>query len=93
MVRPTRSPILAHPALIEEYQPNSASNLKVETLEEGGYAQRAGLQPGDFLLALAGVPVFTRPELWVMLRQHEPGEKLEVEYGRNGERGGASAVL
>ena len=44
-------------------------------------------------LALAGVPVFTRPELWVMLRQHEPGEKLEAEYGRNGERGSASAVL
>ncbi len=69
------------------------AGLKVETLEEGGYAERAGLKPGDFVLALAGVPIFSRPEFWVLMRQHEPGEKLEVEYAREGERGNASAVL
>jgi uncharacterized protein YndB with AHSA1/START domain len=71
----------------------TAVGLVVETTEARGYAERAGLQPGDVLLGLAGAPIYSRPELWVMLRQHQPGEKLTVEYARAGAVGSASAVL
>jgi S1-C subfamily serine protease len=69
------------------------AGLAVEAVEDDGFAERAGLQPGDTLLALAGVPIYIRPELWVLMRQHTPGEKLAVEFARNGERLSASAIL
>lgn len=69
------------------------AGLEVETVEDDGFAERAGLRPGDFLLAAAGVPIYSRPELWVLMRQHTPGEKLGVEFARHGERLSASAVL
>jgi uncharacterized protein YndB with AHSA1/START domain len=81
---------MCHAGLQVREQP---AGLAVEAVEDGGFAGRAGLQPGDILLAAAGVPIYTRPELWVLMRQHTPGEKLGVEFARAGERLSASAVL
>jgi len=71
----------------------TAAGLKVQKVDADGYAAAAGLVPGDVLLALDGVPVFTRPELWTMLRAHTPGQKLRVEFARAGRRREATAVL
>lgn len=81
---------MCHAGLDVAEQP---AGLRVEAVEAGGFAERAGLQPGDFLLAVARVPIYTRPELWVLMRQHTPGEKLVVEFARGGERLSLSAVL
>ena len=69
------------------------AGLKVKRVDAGGYADRAGLVPGDVLLAFDGVPVFTRPEVWVALRAHTAGQKLRVEFARQGERREATALL
>ncbi len=71
----------------------STAGLEVRAIEPGGFAERAGLQPGDLLLALGGVPIYTRPELWVVLRGHAPGDKLTAEYARDGDRLSGAAAL
>ena len=81
---------MCHAGLQVREQP---AGLAVEAVEDGGFAERAGLQPGDVLLAAAGVPIYTRPELWVLMRQHTPGDKLVVEFARGGERLSVSVVL
>ena len=62
-------------------------------MEPGGFADQAGLRPGDLLLALGGVPIYTRPELWVLMRERAPGDKLTAEYVRAGERLSGTGVL
>jgi hypothetical protein len=42
---------------------------------------------------LDGTPVFTIPELWVLMRRHALGDKLAVEFVRDGERLAGSGVL
>ncbi len=70
-----------------------AAGLEVRTVTPGQLADRAGLQPGDLLLRVGDTPVFTIRELWVLMREHQPGEALAVEYVRNGERGRGTGVL
>ena len=69
------------------------AGLEVRTVDPGGFADQAGLRPGDLLLALGGAPIYTRPELWVLMRQHAPGDKLTAEYVRAGERLSGTGVL
>jgi hypothetical protein len=42
---------------------------------------------------LDGTLVFTIPELWVLMRRHALGDKLAVEFVRDGERLAGSGVL
>ena len=36
----------------------------------GGYAEGAGIQPGDVVVRIAGVPVYTRSDLWGVQYAH-----------------------
>jgi uncharacterized protein YndB with AHSA1/START domain len=81
---------MQHPGMFVREKP---SGLVVSQVDEAGFAARAGLQPGDRLLAVGGAPVFTIPELWVLMRTHEPGDKLAVEYLRGGEACNGIGVL
>jgi S1-C subfamily serine protease len=60
-----------------------AGKLVVESVEKGGPAERAGLQPGDVLLELANEPLKSVKDLQDRLRGLEPGSivflKVEVE--------------
>jgi uncharacterized protein YndB with AHSA1/START domain len=67
--------------------------LEVRSVDAGGFGERVGLRPGDLLLAVDGVPIFTRPELWVTLRAHVPGDKLSLEVARDGERASLGGEL
>jgi len=71
----------------------TAAGLEVVRVEAGGFAATAGLQAGDLLLAVGGGPVTTHRELWTLLKEHGPGEKLEVEYLRGRERLAGVATL
>ena len=48
-------------------------------------AQDAGLQKGDIITALAGVPVNTYGELLTERNKHNPGDQVTVNILRNGE--------
>jgi uncharacterized protein YndB with AHSA1/START domain len=62
------------------------AGLEVVEVATGGFADQAGLRPGDFLLLAGGAPVYTWRELWVLLRARGPGGELDVEYVRGSER-------
>ncbi len=54
----------------------------------GGAGERAGLRPGDRVLAIDGRPIATWEELVTEVRAH-PGEELRMEVRRAGEPAGA----
>ena len=48
----------------------------------GGPSAKAGLRPGDVIVAFNGNPVTTADELIVDVRSHQPGDKVRVTYKR-----------
>jgi uncharacterized protein YndB with AHSA1/START domain len=72
---------------------NTDAGIEVCTVAAGGMADGAGLQPGDLLLRVGGVPVFTIAELWVLMREHGAGSHVDVEYVRAHERHYGRGVL
>ncbi len=49
-----------------------------------GPADRAGMRPGDVIVAIDGRPVTTADELVVLLRTREPGDRVTLTYVRDG---------
>ncbi|HEX5994964.1 MAG TPA: trypsin-like peptidase domain-containing protein [Jiangellales bacterium] len=53
-------------------------------LVRDGPAERAGLRPGDVIVAIDGHPVSTADELVVLLRTRQPGDEVTLRYLRDG---------
>src|SRR6476646_7588794 len=49
-------------------------------------ARRAGLQPGDVIITADGQPVDRVSTLQRIVRNHNPGETIEIEAMRYGQR-------
>ncbi|HEY7593438.1 MAG TPA: trypsin-like peptidase domain-containing protein [Actinophytocola sp.] len=56
-------------------------------------AARAGIRPGDVITKLGGTPVNSVDQMLVALREHEPGDTVEVAYVRNGNPTSASVAV
>ena len=69
------------------------AGIEVARVSAGTLAAEAGLQPGDLLLRVGGVPVFTITDVWVLMREHGPGMEFELEYVRSHERLRGTGVL
>lgn len=76
----------------------------IRTVERGGAAERAGLQGvreshagkiqlGDVIVGLAGTPVKGIDNFLAILDKSKIGEKIVVDYLRNGHRKQASVIL
>jgi uncharacterized protein YndB with AHSA1/START domain len=61
------------------------AGAEVAEVEPGGFAEQAGLQPGDILLVLGRAPVFGNREVMFFLREHDVGDELEAVWARGGE--------
>jgi putative serine protease PepD len=48
----------------------------------GGPSAKAGLSPGDVIVAFNGNPVTTADELIVDIRSHQPGDEVRITYKR-----------
>jgi regulator of sigma E protease len=57
----------------------------VSTVSPGSPAERAGVKPGDVVLAVAGQPVYTPEELTQAI-QKRPGEQFALTAERDGKR-------
>ncbi|WP_285731402.1 trypsin-like peptidase domain-containing protein [Nocardiopsis sp. ATB16-24] len=55
-------------------------------VDRNGPADEAGLESGDVIISLNGRRVSSGQELLAMLRGLNPGEEVEIEYERDGER-------
>nr|WP_083926829.1 trypsin-like peptidase domain-containing protein [Nocardiopsis valliformis] len=64
-----------------------------DAVEPGGPADAAGLQPGDVIVSFDGRRVNSHGELQAMVRDRSPGEEIELEYERDGERETATVTL
>lgn len=56
----------------------------VSSVESGGPADKAGIQPGDVLVAINGATVTSSLELTHELFKYKPGQTITVSYYRNG---------
>ena len=59
----------------------------------GGPADNAGLESGDVIVSLDSRPVGSGQDLLAMLRSRTPGDEVDIEYERDGERSSTSIVL
>jgi putative serine protease PepD len=71
----------------------STAGVRLNTVEDGGPAARAGLRANDLITAIDGQRVSTREELIVAIRTHRPGEKVRLSYERGSNRGRAVVTL
>jgi Do/DeqQ family serine protease len=100
LVRGVLADIIAHgrvvrgwigiePRDVPEYQRQQlglpAAGVLIANLYVGSPAQRAGLQPGDVLTDIDGVPVRTAQEAIARVASHrKPGEKIKLRVIRGG---------
>ena len=79
---------------INEVRPEDAESAGLREIRGalvGGFsenspAKRAGLEPGDVIISIDGKPIDRVATLQRIVREHKPGETIELEVMRYGER-------
>lgn len=78
-----------------ELSPELIAEKKIEGTNSGIYigqifersaALKAGLAEGDVIVALDGAPIRSTAELQEAVARHSPGDKVKIEYYRDGRR-------
>ncbi|MFB8764176.1 S1C family serine protease [Nocardiopsis alba] len=64
-----------------------------DAIERGGPADEAGLEPGDVIVSFDGRRVNSHGELQAMVRDKNPGEEVELDYERDGDRTTVTVTL
>lgn len=59
--------------------------ILVESVDEGGAAQRAGIQPGDVITGVEETPVTDAENIMMEIRNKKPGDTIAVQVYRNGQ--------
>jgi Do/DeqQ family serine protease len=70
----------------EAFKLDRIAGAQVKSVEDGSPAQRAGLRPGDVVIALDGRPIDNATELTAELAQHKPGDRVRLTIVRKGQR-------
>ncbi len=65
----------------------------IDSVSADSGAEQAGIQSGDIIIGLGGVPVHGGADLQAQVRAHQPGETVEVLVIRNGEELKLQATL
>jgi len=80
-------------ALAESFGLKQAEGALISTVQPGGAAERAGLQPGDVVVKFDGKPIGAAGELSALVGQASPGDKATLEILRKGEKRELNATL
>ena len=67
--------------------------IHINRIEKGGGASDAGLEIGDVIISVNGYDTRTVPELQEQVAMFSPGNKMKIEYIRNGKMETASVTL
>jgi putative serine protease PepD len=66
---------------------------KVQSVTSGSPADQAGLRQGDVILEVNGRSIDDATELVVEIRNHAPGEKIQLGYTRSGQDANTTLTL
>jgi serine protease Do len=72
---------------------NDVSGAVVQDVTTGQPAAKAGLRPGDAVIAMDGQPLESSADLISRISAHRPGESIKLTYLRDGRRGTAEVRL
>lgn len=65
----------------------------ISSLVAGGAAEKAGLKEGDVITKVDGEPITSSSDLVLAVRSHNPGDKVQVTYLRDGKEATAEVTL
>ncbi|UOQ61830.1 PDZ domain-containing protein [Leucobacter rhizosphaerae] len=71
---------------------NVAGGLIVE-VTPGGAAEEAGLRSGDVITGVDGTPAVDGTSVSALIRMHEGGSTVTIDYSRGGKVGQTEATL
>jgi serine protease Do len=80
-------------ARAEELGLKTVQGVYITRVTPGSGADEAGLQKGDVIIGINGVKTRTMPEMQEQVGRYRPGNKLNVEFFRNGKMNKAEVVL
>ncbi len=67
--------------------------LEIVAVDSGGFAETAGIRPGDLLLTLRGIRLHDMQQLWTVLALTEVGANADVTWARGDESMGGKATF
>ncbi|NUR95804.1 MAG: PDZ domain-containing protein, partial [Kribbellaceae bacterium] len=82
-----------HPYLGVQAADNSAGGATLAKIVSGGAAEKAGLQQGDVITKFGDTTINGADDLVSAVQSHNAGEKVTVEYKRNGQTNTATVEL
>jgi hypothetical protein len=80
-------------AFSDEHPKNRSDGIKVTGFAPHSPAAKAGLQIGDYIVAVAGTYVFSIDDLSTELCKHQPGAQVALRYRRNAALDETTVVL
>jgi len=81
------------PEIAEQLDLGAEEGVIVQEVVDGGPADDAGVEPGDVIVSLDGEPVRTVEEFLADLRGYDPGDEVEVDVLRDGDRRAVDVTL
>ncbi len=78
---------------VPDMTPGDAEGVRLTGVREASPAALAGLRAGDVIVEFAGTPVTDLYAYTYALREHRPGDEVEIVVLRDGERVSLTAVL
>lgn len=80
-------------AFSDEHPKNRSDGVKITGFAPGSPAAKAGLEIGDFIVAISGTYVFTIDDLSAELCKLKPGSQVDLRYRRNAALNETTVVL
>jgi serine protease Do len=71
----------------------SPDGVYVRSITAGGASEEAGLRAGDVIVSCNGINIKSMPELQELIGRNRPGNTMELEFLRGGNRQKASVTL
>jgi serine protease Do len=82
-----------NPAYLGVRPIDSPAGVKISTISELGSADQAGLKAGDIIANVDGEKIVSTTQLVNKIRQLSPGDKMVIEYIRDGKKSETVAKL
>jgi Do/DeqQ family serine protease len=73
--------------------PASVKGVFITGIQKGGAADQAGLDEGDIIQSINGIAVYSSAEFSERIARQRPGDKIKLDYLRNGNVRSTTATL